>query len=93
MALREQVVVDQPLLCVDRQMGMNIVHPEGKVCISSLYAVSHSRYISTPRLYLIACSMTPYPTRVSCIVGVLSLRLGFSRLKSPSIRSAANRPL
>ncbi|CAE6425854.1 unnamed protein product [Rhizoctonia solani] len=26
----EQVVVEQPLLCVDRQMGLNIVHPEGK---------------------------------------------------------------
>jgi tRNA pseudouridine32 synthase len=29
----EEVVVDQPLLTVDRQMGLNIVHPEGKVCI------------------------------------------------------------
>ena len=27
----EEVVVDQPLLTVDRQMGLNIVHPEGKV--------------------------------------------------------------
>ncbi|KAB5593459.1 Chitin synthase export chaperone [Ceratobasidium theobromae] len=26
----EEVVVEQPLLCVDRQMGLNIVHPEGK---------------------------------------------------------------
>ncbi|KAJ1306110.1 hypothetical protein OPQ81_010821 [Rhizoctonia solani] len=26
----DQVVVEQPLLCVDRQMGLNIVHPEGK---------------------------------------------------------------
>ncbi|KAI0264169.1 pseudouridine synthase [Gloeopeniophorella convolvens] len=26
----EEVVVDQPLLTVDRQMGLNIVHPEGK---------------------------------------------------------------
>ncbi|KAF8608386.1 pseudouridine synthase [Ceratobasidium sp. AG-I] len=26
----EQVIVEQPLLCVDRQMGLNIVHPEGK---------------------------------------------------------------
>jgi tRNA pseudouridine32 synthase len=27
----EEVVVDQPLLTVDRQMGLNIVHSEGKV--------------------------------------------------------------
>ncbi|KAF8504879.1 pseudouridine synthase [Russula emetica] len=26
----EEVVVDQPLLTVDRQMGLNMVHPEGK---------------------------------------------------------------
>ena len=30
----EEVVVDQPLLTVDRQMGLNIVHPEGKVSTS-----------------------------------------------------------
>ena len=29
-----EVVCDQPLLTVDRQMGLNIVHPEGKVCSS-----------------------------------------------------------
>lgn len=28
---REEVVCEQPLLTVDRQMGLNIVHPEGKV--------------------------------------------------------------
>jgi len=27
----EEVVVEQPLLTVDRQMGLNIVHPQGKV--------------------------------------------------------------
>ncbi|TFY76787.1 hypothetical protein EWM64_g7227, partial [Hericium alpestre] len=26
----EEVIVDQPLLTVDRQMGLNIVHPDGK---------------------------------------------------------------
>lgn len=30
---REEVVVEQPLLTVDRQMGLNIVHPEGKVSV------------------------------------------------------------
>jgi hypothetical protein len=28
---REEVVCEQPLLTVDRQMGLNIVHPDGKV--------------------------------------------------------------
>lgn len=27
----EEVVCKEPLLTVDRQMGLNIVHPEGKV--------------------------------------------------------------
>lgn len=35
----EEVVVDQPLLTVDRQMGLNIVHPEGKVRMRH-----HSKY-------------------------------------------------
>ncbi|EPQ55476.1 pseudouridine synthase [Gloeophyllum trabeum ATCC 11539] len=26
----EEVTCEQPLLCVDRQMGLNVVHPEGK---------------------------------------------------------------
>ncbi|KAH7099924.1 pseudouridine synthase [Auriculariales sp. MPI-PUGE-AT-0066] len=29
-ACREEIVVDQPMLTVDRQMGLNIVHPDGK---------------------------------------------------------------
>ena len=29
---REEVICEEPLLTVDRQMGLNIVHPEGKVC-------------------------------------------------------------
>jgi hypothetical protein len=31
-------VCEEPLLTVDRQMGLNIVHPEGKVICSSFYA-------------------------------------------------------
>lgn len=30
--IREEVLCDQPLLTVDRQMGLNVVHPKGKVC-------------------------------------------------------------
>ncbi|KIJ52562.1 hypothetical protein M422DRAFT_58697 [Sphaerobolus stellatus SS14] len=26
----DEVLVEEPLLCVDRQMGLNVVHPEGK---------------------------------------------------------------
>ena len=33
----EEVVVDQPLLTVDRQMGLNIVHPQGKVSSSIIW--------------------------------------------------------
>ena len=32
-AHREEIVCEEPLLTVDRQMGLNIVHPEGKVRI------------------------------------------------------------
>jgi 23S rRNA-/tRNA-specific pseudouridylate synthase len=39
----EEVVVDQPLLTVDRQMGLNIVHPEGKVCIHNPQKASLDR--------------------------------------------------
>ena len=28
---REEVICEKPLLTVDRQMGLNIVHPDGKV--------------------------------------------------------------
>lgn len=27
----EEITCEEPLLTVDRQMGLNIVHPEGKV--------------------------------------------------------------
>jgi len=29
----KEVVCEEPLLTVDRQMGLNIVHPEGKVAL------------------------------------------------------------
>ena len=32
-AYSEEIVCEEPLLTVDRQMGLNIVHPEGKVHI------------------------------------------------------------
>ncbi|KAH9174432.1 pseudouridine synthase [Lactarius sanguifluus] len=40
----EEVVVDQPLLTVDRQMGLNIVHPDGKVCTSPFEAPLHDAH-------------------------------------------------
>lgn len=36
---REEVICEEPLLTVDRQMGLNIVHPEGKVCEQSVKEV------------------------------------------------------
>ena len=38
--LSEEVICEEPLLTVDRQMGLNIVHPEGKVgvyCTTMLF--------------------------------------------------------
>jgi hypothetical protein len=29
---RQEVTCEEPLLTVDRQIGLNIVHPDGKVC-------------------------------------------------------------
>jgi len=31
MTYSEEVTCDEPLLTVDRQMGLNIIHPDGKV--------------------------------------------------------------
>ena len=28
---REEIICEEPLLTIDRQMGLNVVHPEGKV--------------------------------------------------------------
>jgi hypothetical protein len=33
---REAMVCEEPLLTVDRQMGLNIVHPDGKVGLDFL---------------------------------------------------------
>lgn len=30
-ARREEVEVDEPMFSMDRQMGLNVVHPKGKV--------------------------------------------------------------
>lgn len=30
---REETTVDQPMLSIDRQMGLNTVHPQGKVSV------------------------------------------------------------
>lgn len=32
MAYREETTCNEPLLAIDRQMALNIVHQEGKVC-------------------------------------------------------------
>jgi hypothetical protein len=46
---REEVICEKPLLTVDRQMGLNIVHPDGKVP-SSLIAPDQIAYCIFGRL-------------------------------------------
>ncbi|KAI9457531.1 pseudouridine synthase [Russula earlei] len=43
----EEVVVDQPLLTVDRQMGLNIVHPEGKLAKTVFKRLNYDRSTNT----------------------------------------------
>jgi hypothetical protein len=62
----EEVVVEQPLLTVDRQMGLNIVHPQGKVRSITRSALSwchigESR--SQQRRYSNGCTTTEAQTR------------------------------
>ena len=37
---REEIVCEKPLLTVDRQMGLNIVHPDGKVPYENLSLIT-----------------------------------------------------
>lgn len=47
---REETVCEEPLLTVDRQMGLNIVHPEGKVhSKSGQYASCEASVLSSQR--------------------------------------------
>lgn len=73
------VVCDQPLLTVDRQMGLNIVHPEGKVKLQShelitLTLMPFDLRISLLRRYSRGYITTPTPIPVFCIVSTRSLR-------------------
>jgi hypothetical protein len=75
----EEVVVDQPLLTVDRQMGLNIVHPEGKVRISR--PLEHVDQMPTcllpsrQKLSSDGCTMTEAPTRAYFTVRNYRLRM------------------
>jgi hypothetical protein len=42
---REEVICEKPLLTVDRQMGLNIVHPDGKVPSSLIVPDQIAYYI------------------------------------------------
>ncbi|KAI0291309.1 pseudouridine synthase [Russula brevipes] len=47
----EEVVVDRPLLTVDRQMGLNIVHPEGKPAKTVFKRMHYDRNTDTSVLH------------------------------------------
>ena len=66
----EEVIVDQPLLTVDRQMGLNIVHPEGKVRMHRNLKRPSNRFSvrSLQKLYSRVCIMTSARTRAYFIV-------------------------
>jgi len=49
--LAEEVVVDQPLLTVDRQMGLNIVHPQGKPAKTVFKRLHYDRSTETSVLH------------------------------------------
>ena len=66
----EEVVVDQPLLTVSRPMGLNIMHPEGKVPI--LNTVDRVSLPSRPRLF----RRLHYDRSTNTSVRNLRLRIG-----------------
>ncbi|KAH9971776.1 pseudouridine synthase [Russula compacta] len=47
----EEVVVDEPLLTVDRQMGLNIVHPQGKAAKTVFKRLHYDRNTNTSVLH------------------------------------------
>lgn len=65
---RGEVVCEEPLLTVDRQMGLNIVHPEGKVCKLTSAPLKKAQcsvaLCSMRRQFSLACTTMLYPTPV-----------------------------
>jgi hypothetical protein len=56
---REETVCEEPLLTVDRQMGLNIVHPEGKVRVNP----SNMRIIMSFHPLALKNHLQSYPVR------------------------------
>ena len=69
---RGETVCEEPLLTVDRQMGLNIVHPEGKVMIFTLAQSSLLIFVSFRSLIrsLNAFIMTLHQTQVWSFVRI-----------------------
>jgi 23S rRNA-/tRNA-specific pseudouridylate synthase len=67
----EEVVVEQPLLTVDRQMGLNIVHPQGKVRSCITFLLSHGDSRRLQRRCSNGCTTTEAPTRACFTVSDL----------------------
>ena len=66
---RGQIVCDEPLITVDRQMGLNIVHPDGKVKFTSpQITTTQIGWNSHQRRYLTGCSTTQRQIPVYYIV-------------------------
>jgi hypothetical protein len=81
---REEIEVDQPLLTVDRQMGLVIVTPDGKVGSRSwrdgAWLIQTRRRGQSSS----ACCMTRRGTRVSYIV---SYRMQYSQVTADTIQA------
>jgi hypothetical protein len=71
---RETVTCEEPLLTVDRQMGLNIVHPDGKVNELDQRWNEIKAWPSTQRQSSTGCSMTLNPTRVFFTVSHLVVK-------------------
>ena len=69
---------EEPLLTVDRQMGLNIVHPDGKVCFQkygSVAQIIHPLCDSLQRRFSLGYITMRTLIQVFCIVSfVLFLR-------------------
>ena len=97
--VRDEVLCEQPLLTVDRQMGLSIVHPEGKVCLFIfpvlyvLVRLRHGPCNSLLRRGLNVCVMIRSPIRASCTVSVSFYDDCVIAYSLSGSRSSAHRPL
>ncbi|KIK25844.1 hypothetical protein PISMIDRAFT_96208 [Pisolithus microcarpus 441] len=58
----DEVVCEEPLLTVDRQMGLNIVHPEGKASCPAKTVFNRIRYDSNTHTTVVRCIVFWFPS-------------------------------